>query len=340
MDNMNEAAAGTAVGIDVSKLKLDVCVAVGAKFKYKVVKNTRGGHAELIAWLLLRGLPTDVPVVLEATGPYSEAPATALADAGWRVSVVNPARVKGFAQSQLSRNKTDKADAKLLALFAQRADLELWQPPSLAVRELHALVERLQALQDMRQQERNRLEALSQGEQSRVIAMVQDHVDWLSGQIAAIESEIHDHIASNPDLKQDADLIRSIPGCGPKLAAQFLAYVGDVRRFKSAKALAAFVGVTPRQKQSGTSVNGRTTISRAGHAAARRSLYMPGLVAKRYNPVIAAMAKRLEDRGLAPKAIVGASMRRLVHLIYGVIKSGTHFDMKIPMRSLAFQDGI
>jgi transposase len=337
-------------------LKLDVCVVDGtkgdAKFKYKVVKNTRSGHAELIVWLLQRHLPSGVPVVLEATGPYtgpySEAAATALADAaadaGWRVSVVNPARVKGFAQSQLScnktANKTDKADAKLLASFAQRSELELWQPPSPAVRELHALVERLQALQDMHQQECNRLEALSQGDQSRVIAMVQDHIDWLNAQIAAIESEIHDHIDSNPDLKRDADLIRSIPGCGPKLAAQFLAYVGDVRRFKSAKALAAFVGVTPRQKQSGSSLNGRTTISRAGHARARKALYMPGLVAKHYNPVIMAMAKRLESRGMAPKAIVGASMRRLVHLIYGVIKSGTYFNMEIPMRSLAFQDGI
>lgn len=334
----------SAVGIDVSKLKLDVCVVDGTKFKYKVVKNTRSGHAELIAWLVQRKLPADVPVVLEATGAYSEAAATALADAGWRVSVVNPARVKGFAQSQLSRNKTDKADAKLLASFAQRSDLELWQPPSPAVRELHALVERLQALQDMRQQESNRLEALSQGtpqgKTSRVIAMVKDHVKWLTAQITSIESEIHDHIDSNPDLKHDADLIRSIPGCGPKLAAQFLAYVGDVRRFKSAKALAAFVGVTPRQKQSGTSVNGRTTISRAGHAAARKALYMPGLVAKHHNPVIVAMTKRLQSRGMAPKAIIGASMRRLVHLIYGVINSGKHFDMEIPMRGLAFQDGI
>lgn len=343
---MNESAVGTAVGtavgIDVSKLKLNVCVSVGTKFKYKVVKNTRSGHAELIAWLLQRHLPADVPVVLEATGPYSEAAATTLADAGWRVSVVNPARVKGFAQSQLSRNKTDKADARLLATFAQRADLELWQPPSLATRELHALVERLRALQDMRQQESNRLEALSQGmrKQSTVIVMVRDHIDWLSRQIADIESKIHDHIDNNPDLKHDAELIRSIPGCGPKLAAQFLAYVGDVRRFKSAKALAAFVGVTPKQKQSGTSVNGRTTISRAGHSAARKALHMPGLVAKQHNPVIMAMAKRLEGRGMPPKAIVGASMRRLVHLIYGVINSGNPFDMAIPMRGLAFQDGI
>jgi transposase len=110
------------------------------------------------------------------------------------------------------------------------------------MRELHALVDRLQALQDMHQQECNRLEALDQSplqrEPSRVVEMVQDHIDWLSAQIADIESDIHDHIDNNPHLKRDADLIRSIPsgipGCGPKLAVQFLAYVGDVRRFKSA----------------------------------------------------------------------------------------------------------
>lgn len=170
--------------------------------------------------------------------------------------------------------------------------------------------------------------------------MVEEHVDWLTVQISKIESDINNHIDGNPTLRQDADLIRSIPGCGPKLVAHFLGYIGDIRRFKSAKALAAFVGATPRQWQSGTSVNGRTTLLRAGHGAARKSLYMPGLVAKRHNPVIIAMANRLKDRGMAPKAIVGASMRKLVHLIYGVVKSGQPFDLQIPLRQLAFQDGI
>lgn len=333
---MNEHA----VGIDVSKKKLDVCMAHGSKLKTKVLQNTAAGHAELHAWLQKREIPSDTPVVMEATGPYSEAVAIALADAGWRVSVVNPARVTGFAQSQLSRNKTDRADAKLLARFAQRAELEIWQPPSPAVRQLRALVDRLQALIDMRQQEKNRLEALAHGTPSRVTAMVEAHIDWLNRQIQQIESDIDDHIGGHPVLKNDAELIRSIPGLGDRSAAQFLAYIGDVRRFKSAKALAAFVGVTPRQKQSGTSVKGRTIISRAGHTAARKSLYMPGLVAKRHNPVIAAMAQRLEKRGMAPKAIVGASMRRLVHLIYGVIKSGLPFQAEIPMAGVDIQDGI
>jgi transposase len=336
MRKMNERA----VGIDVSKKKLDVCVATGDKIKTKVFKNTAAGHAELHRWLLQRELPINAPIVLEATGPYSEAVAIALSDAGWAVSVVNPARVTGFAQSQMSRNKTDKADAKLLAKFAQRADLTIWEPPSLAVRELRALVDRLQALTDMRQQELNRLEALDQGVPSNVTGMVEAHVNWLNMQIKTIQSEIDDHIDGNPELKHDAELMRSIPGIGPRASAQFLAYIGDVRRFKSAKALAAFVGVTPKHKQSGTSINGRTMISRAGHRAARKSLYMPGMVAKRHNPVIVAMARRLEKKGLAPKAIVGASMRRLVHMIYGVIKSGRPFQAGIPMAGLDIQEGI
>lgn len=333
---MNEQA----VGIDVSKRKLDVCLAREGKFKSKVFPNTEDGHAALHAWLQARGLDSDVPICLEATGPYSERVATALADSGWRVSVVNPARVKGFAQSQLTRNKNDRIDAKLLAIFAQRAELEPWLPPSPALRELRALVERLQALIEMRQQERNRLEAMAQSTPTSVERMVHEHVAWLDRQIAEIESDIDDHIDGHPELKHDAELIRSIPGIGEKTAARILAYLGDVRRFRSAKAAAAFVGVTPRQRQSGTSIRGRTVLCRAGHGAARRSLYMPGLVALRHNPVIMAMAERLRDKGLAPKAIVGASMRRLVHLIYGVVNSGQPFDAKIPLQGLAVQDGI
>jgi len=333
---MNEYA----VGIDVSKKKLDICVIAGNKVKTKVLRNTPAGHADLNDWLTQRALPGATPVVLEATGPYSEKVAIALADAGWAVSVVNPARITGFSQSELSRNKTDKADAKLIARFAQRAELECWQPPSLAIRELRALVDRLQALIDMRQQEMNRLEALDQSPSASVRDMVKEHVDWLNSQIKKVQSEIDDHIDGNPELKHDAELMESIPGIGKRASSQFLAYIGDVRRFKNAKALAAFIGVTPRQKQSGTSLNGRSCLSRAGHTAARKALFMPGMVAKQHNPVIIAMAQRLEQRGLTPKAIVGASMRKLVHLIYGVLKSGQPFKAEIPMAGLEIQEGI
>ncbi|MDO6747830.1 transposase [Gilvimarinus sp. 1_MG-2023] len=100
------------------------------------------------------------------------------------------------------------------------------------------------------------------------------------------------------------------------------------------------LGVTPKQKQSGTSINGRSSLSRTGHNAARKALFMPGMVAKRFNPVIIAASTRLEVRGLTPKAIIGVSMRKLVHMIYGVVKSETHFNAKIPLSKLDFQEGI
>lgn len=329
-----------AVGIDVSKKKLDICIAREGKYKSKSLSNTNSGHKELTKWLQSQGISYEVPVALEATGPYSEAIAIHLSENDWRVSVVNPARISGFAKSELSRNKTDKADAKLIARFALRADLEVWQPPTPATRELRALVDRLQALSDMRQQELNRIEGLSQTAKVTVKEMILDHVQWLEEKIDSIKSEIDDHIDGNPELKRDADLIESIPGMGRRATAQFLSYIGDVRRFKSAKALAAFIGVTPRQKLSGTSLKGRSSLSRAGHNAARKALFMPGMVAKRYNPVIIAASSRLEARGLTPKAIIGASMRKLVHLIYGVVKSGTKFNAKIPLSALDFQEGI
>lgn len=192
---MNEHA----VGIDVSKNKLDVCVAIGNKIKTKALKNTAAGRGELDRWLSKPDLSADTPIVLEATGPYNEAVAIALSDAGWAVSVVNPARITGFAQSELSRNRTDKADAKLLAKFGQRADLDIWQPPSITVRELRALVDRLQALMDMRQQELNRIEALDQGTPPSVKSMVEEHVAWLDDQVAKIRSDIYDHIDGHPN---------------------------------------------------------------------------------------------------------------------------------------------
>ncbi|MCR5881406.1 transposase [Rhizobacter sp. J219] len=122
--------------------------------------------------------------------------------------------------------------------------------------------------------------------------------------------------------------------------AKVLAYIGDIRRFRNAKALAAFIGVTPRLKLSGSSVKGRTMLSRTGHASVRHALYMPGLVALRHNPAIKAFGERLKAHGLAPKAVVGASMRKLVHFLFGVVRSGKPFDASLAIHRLDFQDGI
>ena len=192
----------------------------------------------------------------------------------------------------------------------------------------------------MHQQEANRLEAHQASGQALLVQDVKIHLDWLDKQIKELERTINDHIDRHPDLKRDAELLRSIPGIGDTTVAKVLAYAGDVRRFSNAKALAAFIGVTPRQRLSGSSVKGRTMLSRTGHGDLRRALYMPGLVARRHNPVLKVFGDRLRTTGLAPKAVVGAVMRKLAHLIYGVIKSGRPFDANLHHSGLAFQDGI
>jgi transposase len=335
------------LGIDVSKQKLDLALldvsssANKPKVKSKVMPNTPDGHQQLQQWLLEQGAQKGGShICLEATGPYGDTVAQTLVDAGWIVSVVNPARVKGFAQSQLQRNKNDKADAQCLARFCAALRPEPWTPPPLPYRQLRAWVDRLQELKAMKTQESNRLEAHCVRQEHELMAHVKTHIDWLDQQIHALQHQIDDHIDRHPQLRDDARLIESINGIGAVSASKVLAYMGDVRRFKSAKALAAFVGVTPRQRLSGTSLRGRTQMARMGLAQARTALYMPGLVARQHNPALKCVADRLESNGLAKKAVIGAMMRKLVHLIYAVVKSGVPFDPTRHLNKLDFQDGI
>ncbi|MBZ0091141.1 MAG: IS110 family transposase, partial [Sulfuricellaceae bacterium] len=253
---MNEAALITAfVGIDVSKRKLDCAALLNGKIKTKVVSNDAAGFSTLDGWLKERGIVhVHAHLCLEATGPYSEQAARALVELGWTISVVNPARVKGFAQSELARNKTDRADAALLARFCAAMRPSEWIPPNAAYRELRALVERLQTLKDMHQQEANRLEAHHASGEKAVLHDIQGHLAWLDKQIAQLQCRINEHIDQDPDLKRDADLIASIPGIGEVTVAKVLAYAGNLRRFANGKALAAFIGVSPRLRESGSSV--------------------------------------------------------------------------------------
>lgn len=329
------------LGIDVSKKKLDVALLVDGKLKSKVVENSSKGYADLQEWLVKQKVAVeDVHACMESTGIYSEPVAMGLQSGGMKVSVVNPGCIKGFGRSENIRNKTDNIDAALIARYCAAAAPALWVPPPLEQRQLRAWSDRLLALKDIRQQECNRIESHTFAGQTELVEHVNQHVRWLDEQISQLEKDIDDHIDRHPDLKRDVDLITSIPGLGRATAAKVLGHLGDVRRFDNAKALAAFIGVSPSQRSSGSSVRGRTMMSRVGSSTLRAALYMPGLVARRYNPLLNVFAERLLANGMAPKAVIGAVMRKLVHLIYGVIKSGKPFDPHFSNQRLVIQDGI
>ena len=310
------------LGIDIAKATFQVALLRDTKLRHHTFANTPQGFAQLQAWLSKRGI-NHVHACMEATASYGEALARFLYQAGHTVSVVNPTRIKGFAQSELQRNKTDKLDASVIARFCATQGPEAWSPPPVEIEQLQALVRRLEAVQEMRQRELNRLEAANS--QALVRESLEKMIAALDAEIARLRQLIRDHISQHPRLRQERDLLISIPGIGETTAAWLLSEV-QVQAYKSARAVAAHAGLTPRHHQSGTSMRGPTRLSKTGSARLRRAMYLPAVVAKRYNPLIKAFCERLQQRGKRPMEIIGAAMRKLLHIVYGVLKSGKAFD--------------
>lgn len=312
------------VGIDVSKNTLDAALLKAeGKPRHKVFANNEAGHQQLLAWLQEQHL-TVAHACLEATGTWAEAIALALHEAGHTVSLVNPALIHAFGRSQLKRTKTDKADAQLIAHFCQLHQPPPWTPPAPALRQLQALVRRLESLDQMRQMEENRL---ASGVTCDVVrASLQEHILYLETHMEQTRRRIKDHIDQHPDLKTQSKLLESIPGIGAATAALLLAELGDIRHFANARQVAAFAGLVPRIRESGTSVRSRPRLSKVGSSRLRKSLYFPAMTALRFNPLVKALGQRLAAQGKCKMLILGAAMRKLLHLAYGVLKSGWPFD--------------
>jgi transposase len=311
------------IGIDVAKATLQVCVLSEPKAQQRQFENTRKGIKALVKWL--KSFRSEVWVTLEATGTYGDEVSGWLHREGHRVSVVNPARIKAYAESQLTRHKTDALDAQVIADFCRTQQPPLWTPPSAAERELRALVRHLDDLKALRQAEKNRLEA--KPDSVAVVRQIEQLIVVLDNQIADTIQRIRDHIDRHPDLKAQHDLLTSIPGLGDLTSFHLLAELGDLRRFTDVRQVVALVGLNPQQRQSGRSVHYTAGIARMGHSDLRAALYMPAIVAKHHNPVLKVFAERLANNGLKKKEVIVAVMRKLLHLAYGVIKSGRPFDL-------------
>lgn len=309
------------LGIDIAKATVQVTLCLTKRRLRATFANTQDGHTALLAWLKKHHAPT-VHACLEATGRYGDALALALHEAGHLVSVVNPVQIHAYAKSQLRRSKTDALDADLLADYASTHPPEAWTPPPPEIRALQALVRHLDALQRARTQERNRLQAEPPSQD--VQRLLEAHIRFLDDQIAQVQRAIREHLDQHPGLREQRDLLTSIPGIGDTLAAWLLSVRLD--QFASAKAVAAYAGLCPQLKQSGTSVRGPARLSKCGAADLRKALYMPALCAARFNPPLEAFATRLRAQGKAKMVVVAAVMRKLLCLAYGVLKSKRPFD--------------
>ncbi len=312
------------LGIDVSKDTVDVVLLREDHApETGQFDNRSQGFRSLHHFLKKRKVKV-LHACLEATGHYGDALALFLHKADYTVSVVNPARIKAYADSRLNRTKTDASDAALIADFCRTQQPQAWKPPPPEQQELQALVRHLENLNDIRQQEANRRQAGIPSE--TVLKTLDEHITFLDQQIADLLQQIHDHIERHPHLRRQRDLLTSIPGIGHLTAFKLLAEIVDIQVFDNARQLAAFAGLTPHQRLSGSSVRGRARLSKRGSARLRHTLYFPAIVAQRWNPILAPFAKRLLAAGKAKLTVIAAVMRKLLHLVYGILKSGQPFD--------------
>jgi transposase len=310
------------LGIDVGKSDFYATLLIDDKSWSKTFPNVKAGLTQLTSWLRNHKVE-QVHACLESTGGFEEALAFELHERGHIVSVVNPSRVKAFAQSELLRTKTDAVDSALIARFCRAHSPEAWLPPTPEIRALQALVRRHAGLQDMLQTESNRLGAARVD--SAIERSLREHIAYLEGELQRVLEEIENLVNRHPPLRGQRDLIASIPGIAALTAARILGEIPNLADYGSAKAVAAFAGLSPREHQSGT-MRGRTRLAKTGNSRLRKILYFPAMSAARCNPILRALYQRLVAAGKPKMVALAAVMRKLLVLAYGVLKSKQPFN--------------
>lgn len=319
------------LGVDVSKLDLSISLLIDKKHYQTKIANNQQGFQSLLKWLQKHEV-TKVAVCMEATGNYGKSFADFLYNNGHEVSVVNPSCINAFAKSKLSRHKTDKVDSMIIAEFASKNDLPQYVPRDKSLQELQDLYRCSQNLKEQYLQTQNYLENKEHLSKS-VCSSYNRIARNITKEIKNIELEINNLLTCNIELKAKADNMQTIPSIGKTTAVAILAESPDLELFNNARELAAYAGLTPKHRTSGTSVKGKTSISKIGSSKLRKALYFPAIVAKNHNPLFKKFTQKLSSKGKPAKVIIVAIMRKLLHIIFGVIKNKTPFNPNLVLDS-------
>jgi transposase len=315
-------------GIDVSRDKLDCAVVdeQGQRVKRgRTFKNDPEGIIELTRWAGQIAVDQPLSMVMEATAAYHELAAIRIHFAGLVVSVVNPAQVRALAKGLGMLSKTDSIDALLLAQYSRLARPRQWRPTESTLKDFSAMLMRLDCLEGDLRRERNRREqAAVRGSADCILSSIDACIEFLHKQCKAMRKTIDSHIAANHSLSENVMRLRTIPAVGEKTAMRMAAIL-TANSFSSGKEAAAYLGLVPIKCESGSSVRGRSRLSKAGNPRVRASLYMAAVVAKKINPDVKDLYERLCAQGKTKMSALGACMRKLVHLCYGVLRSGRDY---------------
>ncbi|WP_040726935.1 IS110 family transposase [Thiomicrorhabdus sp. Kp2] len=317
------------IGMDVGKSNIDVCIfKQNQKPIFKKFTNCSEGFQHLLDWVLVTSSsnPNDILVTLEATGVYHERLASFLYASEFMVFIANPGKAKKFALSVGSIHKTDKGDSLMLARFgASHEEIpKLWMPMNPMAQDLKAMNHRLSALEKDFLRENNRLEAATIGNQSQLtIDSINRMIQYLFQEISICKADIDALIESNVVLRNNKKLLMSIKGIGPVMARELVSLFA-YKDFKNAKQLAAYLGLIPQINESGI-FKGRTSLSKNGPSRIRAKLYLAAVKAFTHNPDIKSQKERLLKAGKTKMQALGAAMRKLVQICFGVIKSQTPY---------------
>jgi transposase len=313
-------------GIDISKLTFDVTVLTENKTCHKKFKNTEIGFKEFHQFI--KSFDSSFYFCMEATGVYGICLAQYLTKQNYKTIVANPFIIKSYSRMQMNRNKTDKADSFCIASYCKSLYLEgkienkLYKPKSRYYQQLQALVTRLEQVKLLKNQDVNHLESSLD---KTVIKIITQSIGSLDRQIKATKKAIRICVKKDQTLQKQVKLLITIDGIAEITAWSILAYLGDISLFATSGQVASFVGLNPCVETSGTSIN-RTCLSKTGNKRLRKALYMPALVAKKHNLILANFYKRLTEKGKPKKVALCAVMRKLLVLSFAVLKSETAFD--------------
>jgi len=316
------------VGVDVSARQLDVMLQRDDGTRsVRQFANTAQGHRQVIHWVTQRG--AKARVVLEATGIYSRDLALALAkEPAIEVMVANPRATHHFAEGCMQRTRTDATMAKVLCEFAVGVPFKRWEPPSTAACELQTLGRRIAALVGEQTREKNRLHA-ADSTRTTPSAIRRDlalSVRQLERRIEALHAEAKSLIASDPQLATAAARLTSIPGVATTSAIYLLGELLTLPRDLTVRQWVAYAGLDVRLIKSGSSVHPQPRMSKMGNAHLRRALYMPALCAVQHQPNVRFFYDQLLARHKAPLQAIVAVMRKLLHAIFGMLKTDSDFD--------------
>ena len=312
------------LGIDISKDKFDVCLRHPQQDQLLArhhFPNHPVGFKQLQRWLRQQGV-SQVHACMEATSRYGEALAAFLHQQQHQVSVVNPRRIRRYADSLLVRTQHDALDAEIIARFCATQKPRLWTPPPPERRRLQELTRLRQFLVSQRSRLQNRLHT----ESKTLARLLRRHIRQLDQTIEEIEAAVATFLKEHQELNRQVELVDTISGVGSITAAAAVAELPPPGQLDHAGQAVALAGLDPRKKDSGKSVRGVAHISKMGSRPLRAALYMAAVTALRCNPIIRAQAERLRARGKSGKTVICAAMRKLMRLIFGVLKHRQAFD--------------